>query len=105
MIIYLITGLISSITSIYFNSSMISIGASGAIFGMYGLLAALMILKYVDKNLTAMLGVSVAIFIVLNLVMGLGGQTDMAAHLGGLISGFIIGITYFPLIKYYSAKE
>jgi membrane associated rhomboid family serine protease len=100
MIIYLLTGIIASLTSLTFHDSTISVGASGAIFGMYGLTASLMLLKYLDKNLTAMLWVSVAIFIGLNLIMGLGGGIDMAAHLGGLISGFIIGITYFPLKKY-----
>ena len=100
MIIYLLTGLIASVTSLTFHDSTISVGASGAIFGMYGLTASLMLLKYLDKNLTAMLWVSVAIFIGLNLIMGLSGGIDMAAHLGGLISGFIIGITYFPLKKY-----
>jgi membrane associated rhomboid family serine protease len=100
MIIYLLTGIIASITSLVFHDSTISVGASGAIFGIYGLTASLMLLKYLDKNLTAMLWVSVAIFIGLNLIMGLSGGIDMAAHLGGLISGFIIGITYFPLKKY-----
>lgn len=100
MIIYLLTGIIASFTSLAFHDSTISVGASGAIFGMYGLTASLMLLKLLDKNLTAMLWVSVAIFIGLNLIMGLSGGIDMAAHLGGLISGFIIGITYFPLKKY-----
>lgn len=100
MIIYLLTGVIASITSLTFHDSTISVGASGAIFGMYGLTASLMLLKYLDKNLTVMLRLSVAIFIALNLIMGLSGGIDMAAHLGGLISGFIIGITYFPLKKY-----
>jgi rhomboid protease GluP len=100
IIIYLLTGVIASITSLIFHDSTISVGASGAIFGMYGLTASLMLLKYLDKNLTAMLWVSVAIFIGLNLIVGLSGGIDMAAHLGGLISGFIIGITYFPLKKY-----
>ncbi len=100
MIIYLMTGLIASITSLLYHDAMVSVGASGAIFGMYGLLVALMILRYIDKNLTAILRVSVAIFIGLNLIMGLGGGIDMAAHLGGLISGFVIGIIYFPLKKH-----
>lgn len=100
MIIYLLTGIIASFTSLSFHDSTISVGASGAIFGMYGLTASLMLLKYLDKNLTAMLWVSVAIFIGLNLIVGLSGGIDMAAHLGGLISGFIIGISYFPLKKY-----
>jgi len=100
MIIYLLTGIIASFTSLAFHDSTISVGASGAIFGMYGLTASLMLLKLLDKNLTAMLWVSIAIFIGLNLIMGLSGGIDMAAHLGGLISGFIIGITYIPLKKY-----
>ncbi len=100
MIIYLLTGMIASFTSLTFHDSTISVGASGAIFGMYGLTAALMLLKYLNKNLTAMLWVSVAIFIGLNLIMGLSAGIDMAAHLGGLISGFIIGLTYFPVKKY-----
>jgi rhomboid protease GluP len=100
MIIYLLTGLIASISSLIFHDSTISVGASGAIFGMYGLTASLMFLKYLDKNLTAMLWVSVAIFIGLNIIMGLNGGIDMTAHLGGLFSGFLIGMTYFPLKKY-----
>lgn len=99
MIIYLLTGIIASITSLLFNDSTISVGASGAIFGMYGLTASLMLLKYLDKNLTKMLWISIALFIGLNLIMGLRSGIDMAAHLGGLISGFIIGISYFPLKK------
>lgn len=105
MIIYLLTGLISSFTSLYFHESAVSLGASGAIFGMYGLLTALMILKYLDKNLTTMLWISIAIFIGANLISGLSSGIDMAAHLGGLISGFIIGITYFPVEKYLAEMD
>ena len=100
MIIYLLTGVIASFTSLTFHDSMISVGASGAIFGMYGLTASLMSLKYLDQNLTTALWMSVAIFIGINLIVGLSGGIDMAAHLGGLVSGFVIGITYFPLKKY-----
>jgi rhomboid protease GluP len=105
MIVYLMTGAIASLASLYFHDSSVSLGASGAIFGMYGLLAALIILKYLDKNLSAMLGVSVVIFIGLNLILGLNGGIDMPAHLGGLFSGFLIGVTYFPLSKYIKSKH
>lgn len=105
LFIYLLTGIIASITSLIVHDSMISLGASGAIFGMYGLLIALMILKYLDKNLTTMLWISVGIFVGINLIMGLSGGIDMAAHLGGLISGFIIGVTYFPITRYIDEKN
>ena len=105
MIIYLLTGVIASITSLYFHDSVISLGASGAIFGMCGLLPALIILKNLEKDLKVILLVGGAIFIGINLISGLSGGIDMAAHLGGLISGFIIGITYFPLEKYMAEMD
>jgi len=101
LIIYLITGFIASISSLLYNDPTICVGASGAIFGMYGILVALLLLKYIDKNLSSMLKTSVVIFIGLNLVMGFfDGKIDLAAHLGGLISGFTIGIIYFPFKKF-----
>ena len=99
MTIYILTGLIASFASLLVNQSMVSLGASGAIFGIYGLVAALLLFNYIDKNLSLLLKISIPIFIIINLILSLKSGVDMAAHLGGLISGFVIGITYFPLMK------
>ncbi len=100
MIIYLLTGLIAGITSLIFHDFTISVGASGAVFGLYGLTLSLMVLKYLDKKLTPMIWVSVTLFVALNLIMSFSGGVNLAAHLGGLLAGFIIGIIYFPFKKY-----
>lgn len=105
MAIYLLTGIIASYISLSFHESTISVGASGAIFGIYGLTLALMLLKYLEKELTAALWISVLVFVGLNLIMSLSGGVDMAAHVGGLISGFLIGVTYFPLEKFLNDSD
>lgn len=96
MIIYLICGIVASGVSLYWHENTISVGASGAIFGMFGLVLALMLINFIDKGLLKF----VLIFIGINLLVGLSGMIDMAAHLGGLITGFLIGLVYFPIEKY-----
>ncbi|OQP64019.1 hypothetical protein A3860_21610 [Niastella vici] len=39
-IIYLVTGIVASITSLWWHTATVSVGASGAIFGLYGVLLA-----------------------------------------------------------------
>lgn len=99
---YIATGLLASIASITFNFNIVSVGASGAIFGMYGLFLSLLILKVIDipkesrNNLTS----SILFFIGYNLFYGFTQEgIDNAAHIGGLISGFILGFVYLPGLK------
>jgi len=39
------------------------------------------------------------IFIGLNLFMGLAGGIDNAAHIGGLLSGFVLGLIFRATLK------
>ncbi len=93
MIIYLICGVVASVVSLMWHENTISVGASGAIFGMFGLVLALMIINFIDRALLTF----VLIFVGINLLIGLSGMIDTAAHLGGLITGFLIGLIYFPI--------
>lgn len=94
-IIYLICGIAGGIASLIFNDYAASVGASGAIFGLYGLTGALMIIGYLDKSFTVIFWVSIVIFVGVNLLVGFAKDNiDMPAHLGGLITGFVIGMLY-----------
>lgn len=97
--IYLLTGVLASVTSLWWHTATVSIGASGAIFGLYGLFLALMLLKVFPKEFSNTFLVTTLIFIGYNLLIGLTGGIDNAAHLGGLISGFIIGLILTPTLK------
>ncbi len=99
---YLATGVFASIASISINENIVSVGASGAIFGMYGVFLALLIAKAVsipDESRKSLIS-SILFFIGYNLFFGLTREgIDNAAHVGGLVSGFVIGFLYVPSLK------
>jgi rhomboid protease GluP len=96
IISYLLCGLGGSIASVW-HSVTVSVGASGAIFGLYGILLVLYVLK--DSRIRA-LGPAVwsaaGIFVALNLVFGfVSPTTDNACHIGGLLTGLVLGLAIF----------
>ncbi len=96
---YLLTGIIASLTSLYWHDLTISAGASGAIFGMYGIFLAMLTTSLIDKSSRKALLTSIGIFVCYNLFNGMNAGIDNAAHLGGLISGIIIGYCFYPSLK------
>jgi rhomboid protease GluP len=105
LLVYLFTGLVASIASIFWYDATVSIGASGAIFGLYGLFLAFLLTKVFPPEFgKAFLG-STLIFIGYNLLMGFTGGIDNAAHIGGLVSGFAIGFLISPSVKKQQTPE
>lgn len=102
---YLLTGVCSSIASLWWHDFNVSAGASGAIFGMYGVFLALLLTDIIDKAARQALLTSILFFVGYNLMYGLKGGVDNAAHIGGLVSGFIIGFAYLPSIKKPQEKK
>lgn len=97
--VYLLTGILASATSLWWHTATVSIGASGAIFGLYGLFLSLMLVKVFPKDFSKAFLVSTLFFVGYNLLMGLAGGIDNAAHVGGLLSGFVIGLIMTPSLK------
>lgn len=92
-LVYLASGVGGSLASLWWHTNGInSVGASGAIFGLYGLLLVLLVGKklVLDKSdRRAMLGL-VLYLVLSNLISGINGNIDNAAHLGGLATGLFI---------------
>ena len=98
VVFYVIAAIGGSIGSYLFVPGP-SVGASGAIFGLFGLL---FVANYVHKpalgrqarSLTAQIGM----LIVINLIFGfaLAGTVDNAAHIGGLLCGGWLGLVVVP---------
>jgi rhomboid protease GluP len=100
LVAYLLTGLLASVSSVVFNSYTVGAGASGAIFGVYGLFLALLTTKLIHPQVRKPLLKSMVWFVVLNLAIGFSGFVDNAAHAGGLVSGFLFGYAYLPALTH-----
>jgi membrane associated rhomboid family serine protease/cytochrome c-type biogenesis protein CcmH/NrfG len=92
--VYLITGVAAGVSSVAWNPLVLSVGASGAIFGLAGALIASFYLGEFSLPSIAIRGTlrSLLIFAAFNLFFGsLFSGIDNAAHIGGLVSGLILG--------------
>ena len=98
-LIYLGTGIIASIGSIWWHEATVSVGASGAIFGLYGVFLAILLTKVFPKGFSKAFLISTLVFVGFNLLMGLTGGIDNAAHIGGLASGFVTGLLISSQLK------
>ena len=96
---YLLSGIIASVASLYWNEFTISAGASGAIFGMYGVFLALLTTNLIGQSTRKPLLISIAVFVGYNLLNGTNEGVDNAAHIGGLIGGLLIGYAFYPSIR------
>ena len=100
IVAYLSTGVFASLASIWWHSEPVpSAGASGAIFGMYGVFLALLSTKLIPSQVRNKLLQSIGIFIAYNLIYGMKSGVDNAAHIGGLLSGVVIGFLYYLTMK------
>jgi rhomboid protease GluP len=92
---YLVSGVAASVATLWYHSGGInSTGASGAIFGLYGLLLVLLLSNrlVLDKwDRRGMLGL-VLYLVLSNLISGLTGNIDNIAHLGGLLMGLLVAV-------------
>ena len=105
-IAYLCSGVIASLVSLWWHDTPVaSAGASGAIFGMYGVFLALLSTNLIPKDTRDSLLKSIGIFIVYNLVYGMRSGVDNAAHVGGLVSGAVIGYIFYSGIKQGSSRN
>jgi rhomboid protease GluP len=99
LITYFAAGIIASLSSLYWNNNLVSAGASGAIFGMYGILLLFILFGVIDKKINTNLLTTIVIFILINVLDSFKEGVDGAAHIGGLSFGLIAGVILVILLK------
>lgn len=100
LVLYLVSGFFGGVASVYDFMGMPCLGASGAIFGVLGALAGLMFRYHVYVRRKDLIKyILLVVLLTVQTVWQLAqtktstrGGVDVAAHVGGLISGFIIGL-------------
>ncbi len=102
-VIYFASGIVGGLLSLYVHPLSIGVGASGAIFGIFGALVGIVVANKVRmggyfneamREIAAVLGI--------NLFIGLAiPEIDMTAHIGGLITGFAGGWSYTKKRRFF----
>jgi rhomboid protease GluP len=104
IVLYFVTGVIASVFSYIIEPDILSVGASGAIFGLFGALLIFAIIER-DKINKGALG-NLVFIIVLNLYIGANSSNiNNYAHIGGLISGIVLGLLLMFSLKINSKKQ
>lgn len=85
LLIYFLGGLAGSLLTLLFGPYMVSAGASGAIFGLFGS-CTIYIKRVVGQSIIGAL-----LFSFFLLLINSGGTVNNLAHLGGLVAGLLIG--------------
>jgi rhomboid protease GluP len=101
LIAYLLAGIGGSLASLWWNDYMVAVGASGAIFGMYGVFLALLLSKTLDKNIQRAFLTSTLVFVIYMVLNAFKKETniDNAAHFGGFLTGLVFGFAIIPSLK------
>ena len=98
LIIYLVSGIGGNLLSLYFGISAetyaVSAGASGAIFGLMGALLYVVIAN--RGRLGRLSGRGMLFMVILSLYFGFTSSgVDNWAHIGGLITGFVMAVILY----------
>ena len=95
VLLYVVSAIGGNIASLAWHPNVVSGGASGAIFGICGALIAYIFTRKdtVPAEILSHLKSSMGGFLVYNIAFGfMVPGIDNAAHLGGLVSGFVFGL-------------
>ena len=103
VIIYFASGIIGNIVSLFYDLTLeqpaVSAGASGAIFGLMGALLYVVIAN--RGRLGRLSGRGMLVMVALSLYFGLTSTgVDNLAHIGGLVSGFLLSVLLYRRKQY-----
>jgi len=85
LLIYFLSGLAGNLLTLLYGSDMISVGASGAIFGLFGAVTI-----YMRRSIGQSI-IGALMFAFFLLLINIGPEINILAHLGGLLVGLLIG--------------
>ena len=88
--IYFVSGLFGNILTLLLGPHVVSVGASGAIFGVFGAC-----IVYIYQSIIAVAFYSMILF-----MMSAGAGVNVFAHFGGLVIGLLLGYLFARMRRY-----
>jgi membrane associated rhomboid family serine protease/antitoxin component YwqK of YwqJK toxin-antitoxin module len=96
VLVYFITGIGAALATLAISIFSIGVGASGAIFGVFGFSLMVNITRSRENNIPlGPLFINFAVFLIINILIARAVHADNIAHAGGLLTGIIIGLYPF----------
>jgi membrane associated rhomboid family serine protease/antitoxin component YwqK of YwqJK toxin-antitoxin module len=105
LLLYLVCGFAGALASLYVSVLTISVGASGAIFGIFGFSSLVMNVIDTLESGKSIVGIilNFLVFTILYVFIAANWNVDHAGHLGGMIAGISIAVLdYYALRRYDS---
>lgn len=90
------SGLGGSILSSLFIRNNISVGASGALFGLLGAMLSELLTNWTIYTNKAAALLTLLIIVAINLAVGILPHVDNFAHIGGFLTGLLLGFILLP---------
>lgn len=105
-LLYVISGIGGSLLSALFIQSNISVGASGALFGLLGGMLSELITNWTIYANKVAAFLTLVVIIAINLAVGILPHVDNFAHIGGFLSGFFLGFVFLirPQFRWITQK-
>jgi rhomboid protease GluP len=104
LVLYILAGIGGSLTSLAWHPVLVSAGASGSVFGLYGGLLGYLASqrRQIPSQKVMALTKSAGIFLLYNIIYGASkSNVDMGAHLGGFATGLVLGfVLATPLVNF-----
>jgi len=98
--LYFITGIGASFWSAVLSPGSVSVGASGALFGVLGANIAYLAYNWAEIPHRGMEAFMMVFVVVINMLLGMSGNVDNSAHGGGLLTGLVAGLCIPPTLVY-----
>ena len=100
LLVYGLSGTFGSVVNLWENDLAPSAGASGAVFGLYGIFVVLLLSGRLPSRTSPLaLLLSTGLFLVYHLGRNDPGGVDNTAHVGGLLSGLLLGTLWLPSLR------
>ena len=99
LLIYFLSGLTGNLLTLLFGIDMVSAGASGAIFGMFGA-CTIYVRRAIGQSI-----ISALLYSFFLLIISMGLNVNVLAHLGGLVVGLLIGYALAATRKFKVTYE
>lgn len=94
-VVYFFSGILAGLGSVVYNTTgTVSVGASGAVFGVVGAMVWLVLKN--KGRLKGFTGPRMAVFVLMSVYAGFVDQgIDNAAHIAGLLAGFLLAMLIY----------